>query len=88
MTCIFRNFGVMLRVGILLLAFLGFVSELFAQGCSQCKLLSEQSSELGEEAFSSSINFGILYLLAIPYILILIFFRKPIISFLKTKLRR
>lgn len=78
----------MKKVGIFLAFLVFFAVDLFGQGCSQCKLVSEQSSELGEEAFSTSINFGILYLLAIPYLLLLIFFRKPILQFLKAKFKR
>ncbi|HLP55222.1 MAG TPA: hypothetical protein VK151_09340 [Fluviicola sp.] len=55
----------------------------WGQGCSQCRMMSEQSSELGEDAFTSNINFGILYLMAVPYLLILFLFRKRIISFFK-----
>jgi len=50
----------------------------FSQGCSQCKLLAEQGSELDEASFGSNINYGILYLMAIPYILLLLLFRKRI----------
>ena len=50
----------------------------FGQGCSQCKLLAEQGSEIGEDSFGTNINYGILYLMAAPYVLLLIFFRKRI----------
>jgi len=50
----------------------------FGQGCSQCKLLAEQGSQLDEASFGSNINYGILYLMAVPYILLFIFFRKRI----------
>lgn len=56
---------------------------LYAQGCSQCKLLAEQGSELDESSFGENINFGILYLMVIPYLLILFLFRKKIIALLK-----
>lgn len=55
----------------------------FGQGCSQCKMLSEQGSGNGgmdEASFGTNINMGILYLMAIPYLLLLFFFRKKIIS--------
>ena len=61
---------------ILLLSLLVFVSDGFGQGCSQCRMLSEQASELDEASFGSNINFGILYLMAIPYILLIVLFRK------------
>lgn len=56
----------------------------WGQGCSQCRMLSEQSSDLGEEAFTSNINTGILYLMAIPYLLLMFLFRKRILGFLKS----
>lgn len=55
----------------------------FSQGCSQCKLLSEQSSEAGEASFATNINKGILLLMAMPYLILLIFLRKRIIRFFK-----
>lgn len=66
---------------VLLLVVLLVVDQVFAQGCSQCKLLAEQGQngdELGEASFGNNLNFGILYLMAIPYILLMFFFRKRI----------
>lgn len=63
---------------ILLLIAIFVVDIVFSQGCSQCKLLAEQGSELDEASFGSNINYGILYLMTIPYILLLILFRKRI----------
>ncbi len=59
------------------------VEVVFGQGCSQCKLLAEQGSELDEASFGSTINTGILYLMAIPYLLLAFLFRKKIIQFFK-----
>lgn len=59
------------------------ISTLFAQGCSQCKLLAEQGSEVDEASFGTNINSGILYLMIIPYFLLLFLFRKQIIGFVK-----
>ena len=53
-----------------------FVFDAFGQGCSQCKMLSEQAAELDEASFGTNINWGILYLMLIPYILLLVLFRK------------
>jgi hypothetical protein len=61
-----------------------FQSDLFAQGCSQCRLLTEQGSELDENSFGSNINSGILYLMAIPYLLLMFLFRKRIIGFFRS----
>lgn len=54
-----------------------------AQGCSQCKLVSEQSSEAGEASFATNINKGILLLMSMPYIILLIVFRKKIVGLFK-----
>lgn len=52
----------------------------YAQGCSQCKLISEQSAEAGEASFATNINKGILLLMSMPYIILVIIFRKRIIG--------
>ena len=72
---------------IVLLALLLFVVGFgYSQGCSQCKLLTEQGSELDENSFGTNINYGILYLMVIPYLLLMwFFFRKRIIAFFKKK---
>lgn len=57
----------------------------YSQGCSQCKLLAEQGSELDENSFGSGINGGILFLMAIPYVILMWFFRKQISGFFKKK---
>lgn len=58
--------------------------EIYAQGCSQCRMVAEQGSELDEASFGSNINSGILYLMLIPYLLIMFLFRKRIIAFFKS----
>lgn len=60
------------------------VVNVYGQGCSQCKLLSEQASDLEESSFGSNINIGILYLMFLPYILLLVLFRKRIFTFLRS----
>lgn len=64
------------------LQFIG--SEVFAQGCSQCKMIAEQGSELDEASFGTTLNTGILYLMIIPYLLIFFLFRKRIFSFFRS----
>ena len=59
------------------------VSTILAQGCSQCKLLAKQGSEVDEASFGTNINSGILYLMIIPYLLLLFLFRKQIFGFIK-----
>jgi len=56
---------------------------IYAQGCSQCKLLAEQGSEMDEASFGTNINSGIMYLMIIPYFLIFFLFRKRIVAFFK-----
>lgn len=71
-----------LKITLVLVALLA-VDQAFGQGCSQCKMLSEQGSGNGgmdEASFGSNINMGILYLMAVPYILLIVFFRKKIVS--------
>jgi len=75
---------------LLVFALLFIVDLAFGQGCSQCKLVAEQGSELDEASFGSNINTGILFLMAIPYIIIgtaalAFFYRKRIIKFFKKK---
>ena len=70
----------------LLILLLGFVVfDMQAQGCSQCKMLAEQSAEAGEASFGSNINKGILFLMAIPYILLFFLFRKKLAVLFRKK---
>lgn len=68
--------------GVFLLIILN--NDMIAQGCSQCKMMAQQGSELDEDSFGSSINTGILYLLIIPYILLFFLFRKYIFNFFRS----
>lgn len=63
--------------------FLGFVQQVYAQGCAQCKLVAEQASELDETSFGTNINSGIIYLMLIPYFLLLFLFRKKIMGVIR-----
>ena len=73
---------------VLIFAAIMITDLVFGQGCSQCKLLAEQGSELDEASFGTNINYGILYLMAMPYIIIFVLFRKKIIQFIKGKFDR
>jgi len=68
---------------LLVLFVLSGTQHVVAQGCSQCKMLAEQGSGLDENSFGSNINGGILYLMLIPYLILLFLFRKPVFNFLK-----
>ncbi len=50
----------------------------WTQGCSQCKLLAEQGSGLEEASFGSNINIGILFLMIIPYLILMFLFREQV----------
>ncbi len=66
-----------------LVTFVFLLQSVFSQGCSQCRLLAKQGSELSADSFGSNLNYGILYLMTIPYLLLMFFFRKRIFSFFK-----
>lgn len=71
----------------LFLSLLLFAGNAFAQGCSQCKMLAEQGSELSENSFGSDLNSGILYIMIIPYIIfftLIFIYRKKIGEFFKS----
>ena len=63
--------------------FLSFFQQVYAQGCSQCKLVAEQASELDEASFGTNINSGIIYLMLTPYFLLMFLFRKKIMGVLR-----
>ena len=56
-----------------------FMQDLYSQ-CAMCKAVAQE--EVNEEGVSG-INMGILYIMAIPYIILFIVFRKKIFAFLK-----
>jgi hypothetical protein len=53
----------------------------FAQ-CSMCRKIATDGTNT--RSVGAGLNAGILYLLAIPYILLGLFFRKQIVQFIKT----
>lgn len=59
--------------------------ELLAQGCAMCKAVAQGGNGVfgGEQAIGRGLNRGILYLMAVPYVLLLLFFRKRIVGFIK-----
>jgi len=59
-----------------------------AQGCSMCKAVVESGEGSGhvfggEQSVGRGLNSGILYLMAVPYVLLFLLFRKRIVSFVK-----
>lgn len=59
----------------------------WAQGCSMCKAVAgtEPSGNVygGSQAIGAGLNKGILFMMAMPYLLLFIFFRKRIKGFVK-----
>jgi hypothetical protein len=66
----------------IVLVFYAGISNTFSQGCSQCKMLAEQAGTADEASFGSNINYGILYLMIIPYLILMFLFRNQIKRFL------
>jgi hypothetical protein len=50
-------------------------------------MLAEQGNGLDEDSFAGNINGGILYLMLMPYLILLFLFRKQILGFLKKLLK-
>ncbi len=57
--------------------------ELTEAQCAMCKA-AVQSSEGQKNSVAAGINKGILYLMAVPYLLLMFIFRKQIVSLWKT----
>ncbi|HEV7231311.1 MAG TPA: hypothetical protein VGO45_08290 [Bacteroidia bacterium] len=74
------NLYLFLFSGILLLILLS--GSLHAQGCSQCRLVP-QSDQQGGGSAAGGINKAILYMMALPYIILFLLFRKQLIGFYK-----
>ncbi len=60
-------------------------TETWAQGCAMCKAVVENGNGAfgGEQAVGRGLNTGILYLMAVPYVLLFLLFRKRIVAFFK-----
>ena len=69
-----------IKVMLFLVLMVTTTQSVWAQGCSQCKLLAEQGSGLEEASFGSNINSGILFLMTIPYLILMFLFREQIKS--------
>lgn len=71
---------------LLVVLFLIVADYSLAQGCSQCRIMSEQGVEVDEAQFTNNINYGILWLMIIPYLLLMFLFREKIWWFIKVKI--
>jgi hypothetical protein len=85
------TFGSMLRGKFLfVLVVLAFIvpTDLLAQGCAMCKAVVEGNDGGGrifggEQSIGKGLNSGILYLMAAPYVLLFLLFRKKIVGFFR-----
>ncbi len=60
----------------------------WAQGCAMCKAVVESGEGSGNifggaQSIGKGLNNGILYLMAVPYVLLFLLFRKKIVGFVK-----
>lgn len=51
--------------------------------CAMCKQAAETSLKSNPNSLARSLNSGILYLMAVPYLLIMFIFRKQIVQLFK-----
>lgn len=59
-------------------------AEALAQGCAMCKAVAQGDGVFGgEQAIGRGLNRGILFLMAVPYLLLFLLFRKRIVGFVK-----
>jgi hypothetical protein len=77
-----------LLLALFTLALVAFPEVLHAQGCAMCKAVVESGEGSGhifggEQSIGKGLNNGILYLMAVPYLLLFMLFRKKIVGFVK-----
>ncbi|MCC6542402.1 MAG: hypothetical protein IT225_09300 [Flavobacteriales bacterium] len=74
---------------LLLLAIVLLVPDVvLAQGCAMCKAVVQNNEGSGHafggtQAIGKGLNSGILYLMAVPYVLLFLLFRKRIVGFVR-----
>jgi hypothetical protein len=57
--------------------------EIFAQGCSTCRAQIE-SADGSSLSVGNGLNTGIFILMGVPYVILFLIFRKPIVRFVKS----
>lgn len=60
-----------------------FIVDMTYAQCAMCKKVASDAGVDGDTSVGEQLNFGILYLLAIPYLIFFVMFRKKIRGFLK-----
>ena len=77
----------LLLVGLALALIALLPADVWAQGCAMCKAVAETgaSGSLygGSQAVGAGLNTGILFMMAVPYVLLFLLFRKKIGSFIR-----
>ncbi len=68
---------------VLLIVLFVMLPEIYEAQCAMCKA-SVESSAGQKNSVAAGINKGILYLMAVPYLLLLFIFRKQIVSLWRT----
>ncbi|MDQ3101736.1 MAG: hypothetical protein M3R08_10150 [Bacteroidota bacterium] len=72
------------QISIILLLLTIAPVDLIAQGCAMCKAVAESEQTFGvAQSVGLGLNNGILYLMAVPYLLLFLLFRKRIVGFVK-----
>lgn len=69
----------------LMLFFIFALQPDIAAQCAMCKQAAESSMKSNPNSMVRSLNSGILYLMAVPYILLLFIFRKQIVQIWKSR---
>lgn len=76
-------------LGFLVLMALLFLAPIDAEAqCAMCKTAAESSLKSNPNSMARSLNSGILYLMAVPYLLILFIFRKQVVQVYKKVFKR
>lgn len=71
------------KIAFVFLLLLFFINNVGAQ-CAMCKQAASSSLENDPNSIAKGLNSGILYLMAIPYIMIAFIFRKQIVALWKS----
>ena len=77
-----KSKGIYLFLTLCVIALLFFITNDTNAQCSMCRKIATDGAN--SKAVGKSLNLGILYLLAMPYCLLMFFFRKQILGFMRT----
>ncbi len=74
--------------GIFLLAVFFLLPQDFVAQCAMCKQAAESSLKSNPGSLARGLNSGILYLMAVPYLLIMFIFRKQVVQIFRKVFKR